>query len=59
VTIEHHALPDGYAERLEDLADRVALLVHNPDNPECFIREKREIQRQLWAMAEFPHPVSN
>ena len=50
---EHHALPDGFAERLQDLADEVAMLVPS----DHFTDRKREIQRKLWAMSEFPHPV--
>jgi hypothetical protein len=55
--IEHHALPDGFAERLEDIADEVALLVPNEGNERAFTDRKREIQRKLWAMAQFPYPV--
>ena len=49
----HHALPDGFAERLQDLADEVAKLIPS----DHFTDRKREIQRKLWAMAEFPYRV--
>ena len=38
----HHALPDGFPDRLEDIADEVALLVPGAH----FTDRKREIQRK-------------
>jgi hypothetical protein len=54
--IEHHALPDGFAERLEDIGDRLAMMPYGLSVRQ-FEDYKNNLIRQLAKMAEFPHPV--
>jgi len=54
---DHHALPDGFAERLEDIADRLEMMPFALGHGQ-FIEYKRELIRMLIAMSEFPHKVS-
>lgn len=53
----HHALPDGYADRLLDLADRIQMMPFALGKRQ-FEDYKNDIIRQLASLAEFPHPVS-
>lgn len=54
--IEHHALPDGFPERLHDIADRLAMMPYGLSTRQ-FEDYKNNLIRMLAKMAEFPHPV--